>query len=215
MNKFWVTFANTNYDAKRLGVQRLQYPLAMHVPALAFSTGNVINVSRKTDVFELGVELAVKVGKDVFQKHEKESKSVIASYHLVISATNKYHINGIKSRIVTPSDQDGADSEYYTRWWEGSNSISEEVPSAWDEIHGKDIELTGDGFSGKDKVKYYHSPADIIHFISNFNKLVEDTYVCIGHILRHELPIKQADGMNVKCLLPSMAEHQVKLQIIN
>lgn len=215
MRNYWVTFANTNYDAKRLSVQRLQYPLTMHVPALAFSTGNVINVSRKTDVFELGVELAVKVGKDVFQMPEKESKSAVESYHLVVSATNKYHINGIKSRVVTPSVQDEADSEYYTRWWEGSNSISEEIPFAWEHIYGKDIELTGDCFSKKDKVKYYHSPAAIIHFISNLNKLYKDSFICIGHILRHELPTKQADGMNVKCLLPSMAKHQVKLQIIN
>jgi len=214
MQNYWVTFANTSYDAKRLDVQRLDYPLVMHVPFLAFSTDKMVRVSKKTDTFEIGVELAVRICKDIFQQPKQAARDVIESYHLAISATNKYHINGIKSRVVTPSDQDEADSEYFTRWWESGNSISPKIDCDWGNLTGKEIGLTGDGFHKKGLVEYYHSPADIIHFISNLNKLVKGTYICIGHILRHELPVNASDQMPVKAILPTIAEHQVKLRII-
>ncbi len=215
MKNFWVTFANTDFDSKRLKEPKLEYPLAMHVPFFAFNFDNAISVSKKTDKFEIGIELAIKLKDDIFQLEKQDALNAIESYHVVISVTNKYHINGIKDRVVLQSDQDESDSEYFTRWWENSNSISGVIDCCWEELQGKDIKLAGLNFNKSDTISYYHKPEDIIHFVSNINKLYKGTYICLGHILRHEISIDKADGMIVECIIPSITEHKVTLCTID
>lgn len=215
MKNYWVTFANTNFDARRLNVEKLPYPLSMHVPGLAFSNDNIVKVSAKTKKFEIGVELAFRIGEDIFQQSKEDAQRVVETCHLAVSVTNSYHIDGIRSRVVTPSDQDEADSEYYTRWWEGSNSISEKLDCSWEGLIGKEVTMEGDGFHQSGKTDYFHSPADIVHFISNINKLYKGTYICLGHILRQELEVGKSDGMRVKAVIPSIYEHQVELKVID
>lgn len=214
MKHYWVTFANTNYDALRLDVARLNYPLSMHVPQLAFSADNVISVSEKTEKFQIGVELAVKLRSDIFCESKEAAAKAIESCHLAISVTNSFHIDGIRSRIVTPSDQDEADSEYYTRWWEKSNSISEELDSCFESLAGREIELEGRGFHRSGNIEYFHSPAEIVHFVSNINRLYKGTFICLGHIFRQELNVAKADEMEIKALIPSVAEYNVMLRRI-
>lgn len=214
MKHYWVTFANTDYDASRLDVARLSYPLSMHVPQLAFSEDNVISVSEKTEKFQVGVELAVKLRSDIFCESKESASKAIESCHLAISVTNSFHIDGIRSRIVTPSDQDEADSEYFTRWWEANNSISEKLDSDFEDLAGREIEFEGKGFHQSANIEYFHSPAEIVHFVSNINRLYKGTYICLGHIFRHELEVAQADEMEIKALIAPVAEYKARLRRI-
>ena len=211
MREYWLTFANTDYDCKRLNVERLEYPLIMYVPTIAFTFEQVLHVSRKSKRFQLGVELAVKLSQDIFHQREGDASRAIGSYSILISAVNDYHIRNIKSRVVESSDQDQADSEYFTRWWEKSNALSGGIDCDWDTLCGREIGLSLGNFSITTKFNYFHTPASIVHFLSGFTRLYEHTYIGLGNIMRQVLDTSQADGMIVRCELGSLADHEVKL----
>ncbi|MBU2546869.1 MAG: hypothetical protein KKB20_00535, partial [Proteobacteria bacterium] len=167
---YWVLFANTPQDAGRLGVDRLEYPLAMHVPGTAFNHEGRLRISRTGLPAWIGIELAFRTDRALFQDFEEAHAGLESHWdcHLVVSLTDAQHLEGIRSRVATVSDQDEADSEYFSRWRDGSNAVSPALKLKWPEMVQRNLVLEMEGLRVSEEALYYHSPARVIGFLSGF-----------------------------------------------
>ena len=145
----------------------------------------------------MSAEIAFLTGSDLKVGDSCNNIDLIDSFYLVISSTNNFHIKEMKNRIVNLSDQDESDAEYYTRWYDQSNIVSCELPNSrldadfyQNTLYGNNLEFEYCNVKINEKIKYYHSPIDILKFISSFTPVYKGTLICMGNLFRQEFQLK-------------------------
>ncbi len=176
MRTFWITIGNTPASILRSGLNELNYPLAYNTPATAisFTAPNIQVLRNPVDVL---VDLCIEIKREIIPSSRFDAKEAIAGYRLCIGVGEKIFLDPLKA---PPNKRDLAVAEYYSRWPNGHNLLSDIWQSSWEELIGAEINL----FLGNDKssgqIEMLHSPMKVVSFLSEFTTLKEGDVISLG-----------------------------------
>ncbi|MDA9101234.1 fumarylacetoacetate hydrolase family protein [Omnitrophica bacterium] len=193
MPHYWLTYGNNRTDADRLQVMELPYPLSYHIPQMAFSDqGSSFYHSPKEEDHEVGVEILFKINRQLRNASAAEAHEAIESFHSGFSVTNRWHIRQVEAHSNYLTDQDEADIEYYSRWWDKSNVIGPVLDAQWGDLAGKHLIFKVGIQERTTDINYFHSPVQILRFVSSFTTLYPETYLGMGQLIR--IPYSSSEG---------------------
>jgi hypothetical protein len=203
---FWITVGNSDFDRKRLGLQRLQYPLVSYAPATALRLDihGEAHLPNKNGN-KMGIELAFRVDKDLFMVDKDKVSESIQDHYLCVSFYDRSHLHNIEN----PTERDVGVCEYYARWNDGAN-LMRKLEAINSSDVGKpiiEVQLGGETYCFEDR--YLHTPRDITSFLASFTPVNKMSYITMGLIGQVDLP----DANSIELIARSIKNETFQITI--
>lgn len=181
MKTLWVNIAGTDASRKQHNLPKINYPLCFNLPPKSWSmTEGKIVLQPFSQIACLYLDI-------VFEyKENVEGNEYLLRFY--IGASDAYFIN----QVMNPSVRDTGVTDYYSRWPEGYNLVSDVIPVLFDELLKKNVKVKSEGQSFDIQPAFDHSPTQIIQFLSNITSINEGDLISLGSFqiipTVHEVP---------------------------
>jgi len=176
----WLCMNGTEESITYYNIPRVNYPLCLNVPSVSWAKdAKEIKLLAHSAPFAYSVELLAELRQEVAAHSRTLGKDWFQGFRWCFGVSDGWFIN----KVPIPSIRDQATCEYYSRWPNGYNAVSELWKRKWEEITNMLVTLYSSTMKIERKLTFRFSPEEIVSFLSGFTSLNAGDLVSLGSVM--------------------------------